>query len=185
MKSWLTDDMNSFAPGRIDSFLAGRFCACKAFEKYDVVLDGLEVDVNGAPLWPVGTGSISHTKNAAIAAVSTQFRSIGIDIEVEMSNERAGRVTSSFIRPSEEQFIEGGNTFNSTLIFSAKESLYKMINPLCHEYFGFQDAYLTEIGEKDFLIALDSERRNVREFNKTYRGQFFKLGGNIVTILTL
>jgi enterobactin synthetase component D len=33
-----------------------------------------------------------------------------------------------------------------TLVFSAKESIYKCLRPFCGEYFGFHDAELSDVG---------------------------------------
>ena len=77
-ESELADSMSN---QRLMDFTSGRHSAHIAQR-----LLGLEeqpiLRVNRSPLWPPGQcGSISHCREWAFAGVSTQFRSIGVDIE--------------------------------------------------------------------------------------------------------
>lgn len=186
MNSWLSDEELSYAPKRIESFLAGRLCVRDALKNLDVDISRLAKDDRGMPLWPEGTcGSISHTKTMAIAAISNSLKSIGIDIEQEMSLSRFGRLKESFVSMRELELLGDIDPAKGTLIFSAKESLYKLINPLCHEYFGFFDAYVEEITSDRFSIVLDSKKEKVSKYNGKYEGYHTVFNENIVTILTI
>ena len=56
--------------------------------------------VDRSPLWPLGQcGSISHCREWAFAGVSTQFRSIGVDIET--INRVTPKLHRALFRPDE------------------------------------------------------------------------------------
>jgi len=69
--------------------------------------------------------SISHT--AGYAAIVISDSSAGIDIE--HPKERVLRVAERFVHPSENDYIPNGEKINYyTLIWCAKETLFKMLN---------------------------------------------------------
>jgi len=70
--------------------------------------------------------SISHTINYAAIAISDSS-SVGVDIE--HPKERILRVAERFIHPEENAYIPHGEEVNYyTLIWCAKETLFKMLN---------------------------------------------------------
>ena len=139
-------------PTRRLEFLAGRLCAQRALQ-----LAGFagtpEVGIDGhrAPVWPSGyVGSIAHGSGTAWAVVASRahYRALGIDLEKVVTPATAQELTASVLRPEErvrartaglsyEQFL--------SLAFSAKESLYKCLNPITRVSFDFQDAEVVEL----------------------------------------
>ncbi|PIE24932.1 MAG: hypothetical protein CSA62_01710 [Planctomycetota bacterium] len=102
-------------------------------------------------LWPEAyVGAISHRPpcSVAVAAQKAQFRSLGLDIE------KRGRVEAKLWRlifvESELAWLRSQDAEqgleNATLLFSAKESLYKLQFPLSHEYVDFRQARLEHRG---------------------------------------
>lgn len=147
-------------------FLLGRAAAKKALSKAGIgkqcsILQG----IRGEAIWPAGyCGSISHCTDAkddraiavAIANSTKNFRSLGIDIE---SADRE-------IAPGLDKKLGNDSEFNALkeqpdkelLLLSAKEALFKLLYPLCHTFFGFQDAELIWDKEKNaFLACLKKE----------------------------
>lgn len=90
-----------------------------------------------APLWPVGVvGSITHNDVYVAACAARQHACAGIGIDIEA----VGRVTDSIesrILTAEEI---GDTTIadSRTLRFACKEAVYKAVNPIVGEFFGFQ-----------------------------------------------
>ena len=88
----------------------------------------IEYNENGQPYIP-GLNkniSISHTEGYAAVAISDSLPA-GIDIEIP--KERILRVVERFVHPSENNYIPVGKEINYyTLIWCAKETLFKMIN---------------------------------------------------------
>jgi len=143
------DVMRTYSPKRRLDFVAGRYCALKALEKSGVKnCRGIGVRTNGAPDWPQGwTGSITHTDGFASAAVvrADSLHGLGIDSERVMTRETADEVAGLSLLPSEiqrwENQLQKALSFESyvTLIFSAKESVYKCLNPIIGRFLEFHD----------------------------------------------
>ena len=139
-------------PTRRLEFLAGRLCAQRALQ-----LAGFsgtpEVGIgeHRAPVWPSGyVGSIAHGSGTAWAVVAprAQYRVLGIDLEIVVSPATALELTASVLRPEERVLARtadiGFEQFLS-LAFSAKESLYKCLNPITRVAFDFQDVEVVEL----------------------------------------
>lgn len=156
------------APPRIASFVAGRHCAAVALARAAALADDRtgEADVasqperplpldapipvagSGAPTWPPGfVGSITHTADRAIAVVACdrQLRSIGVDCEQLLDTSSAADIVEHVV-PELDALLAGAGLAEYglrptvvTLVFSAKESLYKALHPLVDEFFDFTD----------------------------------------------
>lgn len=100
----------------------------------------------GEPVWPDRiVGSITHCYpwNVAVAAKCSNPLAIGVDLE---TTERAqGTDISELICNSMElEWVRAGNLRERlTMIFSAKEAVYKAFYPLCRRYIDFKDVELT------------------------------------------
>lgn len=138
-------------------FLAGRVCAQQAIER----LTGhkpatIPSQPDRAPGWPKGiVGSITHTTGyaAALVASATYYYGIGIDCEGILTADNL-KLQRHICVPHELQDLHTAHSTWApelllTLIFSAKESLFKCLYPQVQTYFGFCAAR---------LVALDSEQ---------------------------
>jgi enterobactin synthetase component D len=96
------------------------------------------------PHWPESiSGSISHKSGRVVIAVASakQVRSIGVDIETVMDVEKAERVATRILTPDELLHIHPSHIAKTvSLLFSAKESLYKALYPEVKKYVDFQGA---------------------------------------------
>src|SRR5688572_17703104 len=128
-------------------FRAGRYCAARALEALEghPVRFGLPRTASGAPLWPAGiTGSITHSDDfvwAAVAQVS-HVDGLGIDTERIMSADRAARVSGAIAWPSElaqARAIGCDRLEALTLIFSAKEAIFKCLYGKIGRMFDYRD----------------------------------------------
>jgi enterobactin synthetase component D len=157
-------------PSRVRAYLAGRHCATRSLRALYAGLglppspmpDG--AGAFGAPRWPTGVvGSITHSATLAIAVVAHRdlVHGIGIDCESIMSADAADEVAGRIV--PEENGVPAFSTAAATLarpvfvstVFSAKESIYKCLNPLTGLFFGF-DAVTLE------WIDLDAGRMGFR-----------------------
>jgi len=183
IQKWYHHEYSHFSESRLEQFLAGRFCAIKAAAKFNFELLSLPMDHKRRPLWPKGiTGSISHTKNFAIAIVSNNAKSIGVDIESIIEAERWSKIKSKIIT-EDEQLIAEQKLFHPTLIFSAKETLYKLISPLADVFFDFLDAQLFTIEDNKFFIELKSDKKELKSFNGIYEGYYIFFEDQIITYI--
>lgn len=158
---------------RQSEFLAGRLCAARALDSN--LLPVRDV-ASGLPVWPIGCcGSITHSNGlaAAVAAARSNWKGLGLDIERILKAKRAMRLRKAILTEEEHDWLSAETEEDAaqltTLFFSAKESLYKAINPLTGVFFGFQDARVIEYRQDgqltlQLLRDLTDEYRNGMEF---------------------
>ena len=133
---------DGFAPERLQTFSAGRYCARKAMELMGCPAMPILVGDDRAPVWPAGiSGSISHTQGLAGALVcsTSDHPSIGLDIERRAAVDRS--LWDILFDEQELQFIASAAVPDdlATLFFSLKESYYKMQYPLTQRFLDFRD----------------------------------------------
>ncbi len=118
---------------------AVRLVARKLLGNLGYAENALPKSASGAPIWPTGiVGSLAHDSRVAIAAVakSEDVSALGIDIEpAEMLPHEMLRIIAT---PRERERIEQ-DPYQGRLLFTAKEAVYKAINPLDHVFLGHQD----------------------------------------------
>jgi enterobactin synthetase component D len=142
-------------------YLAGRLCAERA-----LAAAGLEVPAcvgighNGEPRWPHGfVGSITHSGGCALSAVgrSDQFDLVGIDLERVLSASMASDIQSQIATFSERGLGRVGEYSREqwlTLLFSAKESLFKALHSRVGYHFDFLDAAVESLDAKARVLIL-------------------------------
>jgi len=129
---------------RINEFAAGRECARRALANFGVTGFALLAAPDRQPLWPADfVGSITHTAGFCAAAVvpRSMCRALGLD------SERSGAPTvdiwPTLCRPEELAWVESlppdQRSAAVTLIFSAKEAVYKCQYPVTGEWLDFHD----------------------------------------------
>jgi len=134
-------------------YLAGRLCAAQALTALNFENPIVHTADDRVPIWPTGTfGSITHTKGiaAAIAGMQERATGVGIDVEKLMKDSQETKLQTHILRDDEKtQFHELGKqvTHPLSVIFSAKESIYKALYPFVKKYFGFDKAKLIAFNE--------------------------------------
>lgn len=144
-------------------FVTARRCARDALAGLGVTRLPMVPGVAGSPPWPTGiVGSITHCagyRGAAVARASDVW-GLGIDAEphgelpvgvldviaTDLEVERINRLTSS--RP---------DIAWDRLLFSAKESVYKLWFPLSRTWLGFEEADVTLAESGRFRATLTRE----------------------------
>jgi len=133
-------------------FVAGRFAALSALR--DAGYTGpseIGMREDRSPIWPPGfIGTITHTQDyvSAAAARTDRVRALGRDTEQSLDVATALEIQSQSLSPKELKLLaaEGFDAAKSTsLVFSAKESLYKALHPLVGRFFDFKDAEVVAI----------------------------------------
>lgn len=175
-------------------FLAGRFVASQAMTLAGYSVDNvptIPIGEKREPIWPQDAiGSISHNSTRALCIFQPMMQSalMGIDIENIMTKEVA-RDISDQIHSSNELMILVNAGFDSnvatTLIFSAKECLFKALFPSIKMYFGFQYAKVIQVNRasRTLGLTLDQKFANQHKLAQDYTC-FFEISHNeIVTLL--
>lgn len=159
-------------------FLAGRYCAKTLLLKFGSANFEVIPGPHRQPLWPEGfTGSITHNKNYAGAAIfETGSQSgVGIDIEEQVSEKTFNEIKHQILNDCELNYIrqctEEMKLMSFTLIFSVKEAFFKAIFPYHKEYFGFDAITVNGIDLKSKTIHFTVEMpfNNLRDI----RGKHF------------
>jgi len=171
----LPPDLHGAVAKRRSEFLAGRFCAAAALRQAGLAEN---VGRNGrAPVWPAGVcGAITHSKTCAIAAISPHYQSVGLDCEMLVPQDRAMQLCATILSEDEARFCPPGLGFGTffTLVFSAKEALYKALSPRLTRVPPFLDARLCEIVPGQMQLAFE---------NQTYAVQFRLSGQDCITLV--
>ncbi|WP_420965462.1 4'-phosphopantetheinyl transferase family protein [Bradyrhizobium sp. B120] len=142
------------APKRRMEYCAGRFCARQALrvcapEQADAIIPS---GPQGEPLWPTGiVGAITHTNRFASVAVARtrHVRAIGIDTERMMVAVEARDVLDYVATPDEISALVSATQWEPasivSVVFSAKEAIFKCLFPEVRRYFDFHDATIDSL----------------------------------------
>jgi enterobactin synthetase component D len=160
----LPPELARAVPKRRLEFLAGRTCATRALGRLAPRLleEPVPVGADRAPVWPAGiVGSITHAEGFAAAAVarSTDARGLGLDSERLVTAAAMEAVAAQAVTREELGALARAGSSEAmllTLMFSAKESLFKCLYPLVGRYFDFRDATVVDVseGEHSFTVEL-------------------------------
>jgi len=130
-------------------FLAGRYCVREALRARapEHAETPIEMGQNREPLWPPGiAGAITHTHGFASAcvALASDTRGIGLDAERVMTDDLATRLLDKIATNQEIAALTIATGWSVgvalTVVFSAKESIFKCLYPQVQRYFDFHDA---------------------------------------------
>jgi 4'-phosphopantetheinyl transferase EntD len=124
----------------------GRAAARDALAELGIYGVAIERGPSGEPLWPAGiVGAITHAGDLAIAIVGlgSNYAGLGIDFE-QLSRGLTARAARLVCTPAEMAWVdpEAGTT-RLTMLFSAKEAVFKAMFPIEGVWLGFADAELT------------------------------------------
>ena len=133
------------AARRRREFTAGRNCARRALAELGAPAGPLLAGDNREPLWPPGVvGSITHTADYCAAAVAWRDVIGGLGIDAELHQPLPDGVGAMVCTPSERDWIASApdGTHWDTVVFCAKESVFKAWFPLAGRWLDFTGAEL-------------------------------------------
>ena len=126
-------------------FALGRAAARDALADMNVGPVAIGRGPAGEPVWPDGiVGAISHTGDLAVAIVGRQsdYAGLGVDLE-QLSPGLSARAARLVCTPAEMAWVgDAGGTSRGTMLFSAKEAVFKALFPIERVWLGFGDAEL-------------------------------------------
>lgn len=188
---WLPVGMKDVAPVRQQEFIAGRLCAVEAAKQIGFELNKLPVAATREPLWPDGLkGSITHSKQLAIGCVSLSenLESIGIDAEEMIKPGLRKDIEKTIANEAELLLLEKTlPEIGLTVLFSAKESLYKALFPLVRTFIDFKEVELTELDSEKMTFVLELKTANPKLATHLgkYAGSYQIMGETIVTVVSI
>lgn len=147
--------MQNPCQSRLNEFRAGRRCARKALGVFMVTAEDTLLPKlgNGLVSWPDGyLGSISHSKGlcAAVVAQTEDVRCVGLDIE--RTDRLSEAATERVVHEDERSYIKTDSRMSS-LLFSAKEAVFKAQYPCWHVPLNFHDMVM-EISTEENSISV-------------------------------
>jgi len=176
-------------------FLAGRSCARRAIAG---LTGGTQAVIpqqsDRSPGWPPGiVGAITHTAGyaAALVASHSMYDGIGIDCERVLAAKQLP-LQRHICTPHELDTLHAGCTSWSpeallTLVFSAKESLYKCLYPQVQTYFGFEAARVIAVDllRGTFVVQLEKDVHPLRQVQAQWTGAFARHQDLLLTALVV
>jgi len=152
--------LDRMGEGRAAEYSSGRRVAREALRLLGI--GEVAITTRGrVPIWPAGiVGSITHSRTHALALVGwkRQHAGVGIDLEVEARVTR--RIAERVLTGREHARFAGcrsGMEDWETLLFAAKEAVYKSVNPLIGEFLGFEDVEVTPCPDGTFTATTTRE----------------------------
>ncbi|WP_281558772.1 4'-phosphopantetheinyl transferase superfamily protein [Thalassomonas sp. RHCl1] len=145
---------------RQGEYLAGRYAAIQALAELGINTRNIPTGEHRSPVWPEGIlASITHTSTAAfcVAASKRAIKYLGIDHENWLKADNVAEIKSSIINEKEEVFLKQSDmSFEQafTLVFSAKESLFKALYPGVGYYFDFSAAEIIDLNTVNNSLCL-------------------------------
>ncbi len=154
------------APKRLGEFLAGRLAAREALRLFNLADHPVAIGNAREPCWPAGfEGSISHSllqgRGMALCAVRPGQAGMGLDLEGWLAEGQASELWPGIASGEEWARLAAAAPAVGlsrgealTLIFSAKESLFKALYPRVGRYFDFLDARWLAMTEQTLTLEL-------------------------------
>jgi enterobactin synthetase component D len=152
--------LHKAVPKRQAEYLAGRLCAKMALQQAESTLVDVATGEDRAPIWPQGfLGSISHSKGMAMAMVaqSEQCQGLGIDLEHFMTEKQENDLQTHILCAQDRSQFEALAQHVShplTLVFSAKESIFKALYSSVKRFFGFEAAALQHFDNSSLTFRI-------------------------------
>lgn len=141
------DSLKPAADKRKAEFLAGRAMAKRALQSLNQPPADIPIGPTRAPIWPRGiAGSISHARGHCAAIITTRPNTdLGVDIEAIATGTALKAIREKALTSPEHALLTGQPDSLATLIFSAKETLFKALYPTVQSHFGFDAARLMQL----------------------------------------
>jgi 4'-phosphopantetheinyl transferase EntD len=185
------ESLKALTGKRLREFTLGRLCAHKALAHLGIYDFPILVGKTREPLWPQGVfGSISHCGGDCIVAVSNDdcIAGVGVDIEkaVPLDEDVADMVCTTNDKDRLTMQTPSAPAYAETLIFSAKESVYKCLFPVTKTFFEFRDVEIT-LARREHEFSVEILRPDIRRLIEPLRlrGRFYCADGRIYTGLEL
>ncbi|MDS7944806.1 4'-phosphopantetheinyl transferase superfamily protein [Acinetobacter sp. V110_1] len=146
---------------RKNEYLCGRVLAQAVLNHHFGLDQPITSMYEPLPIWPSHVlGSISHSQNKLIVALSSHAVYLGIDIEYWVTSEFARESAHLVLTLSEFDLWKNkaAKFFDFpryvSLIFSIKESLYKAVYPTAKQYIDFLEASIVDINFENQKLTL-------------------------------
>ncbi|WP_434667529.1 4'-phosphopantetheinyl transferase family protein [Aeromonas sp. NJAU223] len=182
---------------RQGEFLAGRLAAREALAPFGLRGSAVSIGPDRAPCWPAGMeGSISHSQllgeGVALCAVRPVGAGLGLDLEAWLSEAQVSQLWPGIVDEGEWARLGAGAASAGltlaeglTLVFSAKESLFKGLYLRVGRYFDFLDASWSAMGAQTLRLGLKTALAPDLPAGWGCTLHWQRLPGGVLTLLAL
>lgn len=146
--------------------------------------------VDRAPVWPTGIiGSIAHSSNICLAAISRSKRYAAIGIDIEPNVLLGPDIAAEVVHEGDGLGLESGAAplaeHDHVTVFSAKEAAYKCQFPLTGTVLGF-DALSIRLmpHSRSFLARFEVSVGGFRA-GDTLDGGYALIGDHVLTVASI
>ncbi|CAI0852060.1 phosphopantetheinyltransferase component of enterobactin synthase multienzyme complex [Serratia rubidaea] len=188
LPTWLS----GMPTARKADYLAGRYCARRALMCLGAHVTDVGVHLGRVPRWPEGfIGSISHSAKRAIALATNDARIRHLGVDTERHQPEAMREIAEMLAShAEAQYIARlplAREWVLTLLFSAKESLFKALYPALQRDFDFMAAELAALApaERRFTLRLTVTLSAHFKAGDCFDGYFSEDGDHLTTLVVV
>jgi phosphopantetheine--protein transferase-like protein len=150
----------SVSLSRRQEFTSGRHCASQALKCLGVSMDcSMIPDEDGLPTWPNGfVGSISHCREQVVAVAASADAVVCVGIDIEDVNRLSPAAADRILSETEMDWVRGSRRLAS-LVFSAKEAIYKAYYPHYRRSANFKDVHVVPVKDTPCLRVLANPER--------------------------
>ncbi|MFC5708083.1 4'-phosphopantetheinyl transferase family protein [Aeromonas eucrenophila] len=193
----LPAELQNAVAKRQGEFLAGRLAARLALRPYGLGDETVTIGQNREPRWPAGMeGSISHSQlqgqGMALCAVRPGKAGLGLDLEAWLDESQTAQLWPGIVDKEEWGRLASGAAAADlslaeglTLVFSAKESLFKALYPRVGRYFDFLDASWSAMGAQTLRLSLKTALAPDLPAGWQCTLRWQRLPGGLLTLLAL
>lgn len=175
-------------PRRREDLRRGRACARRALGAQGRPPVAIPVGEHRQPLWPKGiVGSITHCETYCAAAIAPGDVIGTVGIDAEPDRPLPDGVLEMISSPEERRWARpaAGGTAYDTLLFSAKEAVYKAWFPVTGLWLDFtQTEIAADLRTGGFVARIDHPAVVRHSHLRTLHGRFAVARGTIIAALT-
>ncbi|MBY6218107.1 4'-phosphopantetheinyl transferase superfamily protein [Qipengyuania aquimaris] len=173
---------NEFAAGRAAVRMAAMADGTKPF--------AVPMGVDRAPVWPAGiVGSIAHTSDVCLAAISRSKRYAAIGIDIEHCAALPPDIAVEVVHGGDGLELESGPAplpkHYGVAVFSAKEAVYKCQFPLTETILDFDALSIGFMPQSHRFVARFEERVGSFRAGDKLDGGYAFVGDHVLTVASI
>ncbi len=186
----LPTSLSAAVDKRKSEYLAGRALVAGGFTRLNIPPQTVLSGEKRNPIWPAGVqGSITHSREYCACILTTApNRYVGIDVEWLLGDNALRSVRHVAMSEHDIAVFTSQSALTeqyfATLLFSAKETLYKALFPIVKSFFGFDAATIHAHPTEDQVqLRLTQTLHPTLKEGEVFNLQYQNLGGKILTWL--
>lgn len=164
-------------------FISGRYCVRRLQASFGLPLQELIPGEHG-PIWKgLYTGSISHSQELAVAILAHTDSCSAVGIDLERKNRVCFRSIKRIATDDEIRAYQEIDGFDWTLLFSAKESVFKALNPRYQKQLGLRGIDVELNAELRQFTVRSLKGKRVGKVVEDARGYWTSLENQLLTLV--